>query len=203
MRRLSRLQANLSRRSAVASRPSSRPCWDCPPAISAPTRWSHDCCLPTSQSQTYMYSSSPLLIGACTTALRPLVVDFTAQDFFGVLGGTSITALRLLVALRKDEHVRTRVTPTELFQNPTVRRLAKLVSSRANDASPATPSEDTQGEIVVLQPGDTAGTAQSDEVCNPSRTFHPCYTTHTYTHTVVLREIICVSTLPCRCRRWC
>ena len=102
-----------------------------------------------------------------------------------MLGGTSITALRLLVALRKDEHVRTRVTPTELFQNPTVRRLAELVSSRANDASPATPSEDTQGEIVVLQPGDTAGTAQSDEVCNPSRTFTPVAPhTHTHTHTL-------------------
>ena len=91
-----------------------------------------------------------------------------------MLGGTSITALQLLVALRKDELVRTRVTPTELFQNPTARRLADLVSTRATASGTAdtTPSHESpasstgrQAEMVVLQDGDTEQPSRDKVSC--------------------------------------
>ena len=99
-----------------------------------------------------------------------------------MLGGTSITALQLLVSLRKDELVQTRVTPTELFQHPTARRLADLVSTRASatDTADAKPSRelpasstDQQAEMVVLQDGDTAQLSR-DKVGVLRREFHCC-----------------------------
>lgn len=70
-----------------------------------------------------------------------------ADDSFFALGGTSLTATRVMIAAAKAGH---RIVYADVFANPTPAALARLVESRRTDATAETQDE---AMAALIQPG--------------------------------------------------